>query len=509
MNEYDVIVIGSGAGLNVGSNCHQAGMRVALLEHGVMGGTCLNNGCIPTKILLYPADVVRMLEDARAIGVEGEITRIDFGLMMKRMRDFIVPDRQQMERSIEAVEGMDWYKETGTFVSDHTMQVGKERVTAPKIIIASGSRPYIPPAEGLDKVGYLNNVSVLDLKAPPKSLVIIGGGYVACEYGHFFSALGTDVTIIGRNPRLLKDEEPEVSELVKKRFSKVARIFTNYEVVKAEGKAGNKVVHAKDRSTGKVYAFQAEEIMVAAGRRSNADLLKFESTGVETDPDGWVKVNEYLETTKEGIWALGDALGYYMFRHTANYEAEIVWNNAFLEKKKVVDYHAVPHAVFGYPQVAGVGFTQAQAEQAGMEILVGKARYSDVTKGYAMGEDDTLVKVIVDAETRRILGASMVGPEAAEMVQQLVYLMNAGKHTYMPIVRSQIIHPALSEVVVNAFANLSPVGGQAQHHDQEEGHDHHGHEHAHGKKKKSVGRHAKDHGYEHKEHGHEKGPQQH
>ena len=198
--------------------------------------------------------------------------------------------------------------------------------------------------------------------------------------------------------------------------------------------------------------------MLAIGRRSNADLLKPENTGVETDENGWIKVNEYLETTKKDVWALGDAIGRHMFRHTANYEADVVWHNAFTDRRYEVDFHAVPHAVFGFPQVGSVGLTEAQALAKGLDILVGTARYGDVAMGFAMAEDDALVKAIVDRNTRKILGCHIAGPEAAILVQQVVYMMNAGDGDMMPLVRAQIIHPAISEVVARAFGNLAPPG---------------------------------------------------
>lgn len=467
MEKFDVIVIGSGAGMNVASNAVNAGLRVAVAEHYLMGGTCLNNGCIPSKILLYPADVIRKMNDAGELGIKSRVENIDFRYIMERTNTFVRKDREAMERGITSVDTLVWFRDTAEFVGDHTLKVGKKEITAPKIIIASGSRTMIPNIKGLKETGYLDNISVLELKKLPKSILIMGGGYIACEYGHFFSALGTDVTIIGRNTRLLKNEDPDISELVRQRFSKYAKIYTNYEVVKAGREDGLKIVLAKNRADGKVYKFKGEEIMVAIGRRSNADFLKPEKTGVETDQGGWIKVNEFLETSKLGIWALGDATGRYMFRHTANYEAGVVWTNAFTDQRAQTDYHAVPHAVFGYPQVGAVGLTEPEARQAGYAVLVGKARYTETAKGFAMGEDWGLAKVVVEAESRRILGAHIAGSEASDLVQQVVYLMNSGDQDYMPLVKSQIIHPALSEVVINAFANLAMPG-----------HEHH-HQHAH------------------------------
>jgi dihydrolipoamide dehydrogenase len=475
MDNFDLIVIGSGAGMNVVSNAVNSGMNVAIVERYLMGGTCLNYGCIPSKILLYPADVIRALNDAHPLGIKGSINNIDFPFIMKRMRSFIDHDRIAMERGIAGSDRLTWYKDTGEFIGDYTMKTGKKKITAPKIVIASGARQIIPAIPGLKETGYIDNISVFNLKNQPKSIILLGGGYISCEFGHFFSALGTNVTIVGRNPRLLKNEEPEISEIVKKRFSKYAAIYTGYEAVEVKKEGHQKAVFAKNQANGKVYKFKADEILVAIGRRSNSDLLKPQNTGVETDSHGWIKVNEYLETTKLGIWAMGDATGYHMFRHTANYEASLVWRNGFTDHKESTDYHAVPHAVFGYPQVASVGMTQAEAKAAGYKILVGKAKYTDVAKGFAMGEEESLVKVIVDGESRRILGAHIVGTDASDLVQQVVYLMNTDDQDYMLMARAQVIHPALSEVVITAFANMqSPdhVHGHAHAHQ-------HSHEHQH------------------------------
>jgi mycothione reductase len=458
VEEYDVMVIGSGAGMNVASKGVQAGMRVAVVEHGLMGGTCLNTGCIPSKILLYPADVIRELEDARGIGVEGTIAGVDFPLIMRRMRSFVAADREQMEEGVSMVEALKVYRHTGEFVADYRLKVGGETITAPKIVIASGARALVPPVEGLEDAGYIDHVSVLDLESLPESLIIIGGGYIACEYGHFFSALGTRVTILEMMPRLLLGEDAEISEIVERRFSRYVEIHTNHKVVKVDKRDGVRIAIAVDGESGEEREFVAQEVMLAAGVRSNADLLRPELTGVETDERGWIKTDQYLQTTKSDIWALGDATGRFMFRHTANYEAEVVWTNAFTEHKHQVDYHAVPHAVYGHPQVGAVGLTEERAKEVDYEILVGRARYMDVTKGYAMGEEDGMVKVIVEQGTGRILGCHIVGPHAAILVQQIVYLMNAGDQDYMPLADAQVIHPALSEVVINAFGNMAPPG---------------------------------------------------
>ncbi len=465
MKKFDLIVIGSGAGMNVAANAVGHGMNVAVVDRDPLGGTCLNRGCIPSKVMLYPADVIRMAEEAKAIGVHAKIEKVDFGLIMKRVWDIVLDGRHGMERSVEHTEQMAFFDTDAAFVSDYTLEVGEELISADTIVIASGARPFIPPVEGLEEVGYLTSATIFDLEEPPESLIVIGGGYVATEFAHFFSAIGTEVTIVGRNTHLVPQEEPEVSELLKKRMSDYCQVHTNHEAVRAAIKNGLKVVTARNRADGREYEFAGQEILVAVGRRSNSDILKPENTGVETDSRGWIKVDQRLRTTKEGIWALGDATGKHMFRHTANYESDVVWTNAFTEHEHAVDDHAVPHAVFTHPQIASVGMTEEQAQKS-YDILVGVKKYADVAKGYAMGEEDGFVKVIVDGDTGKILGAHIIGPHAAILVQQIVYLMNAGQQDYMPLALAQTIHPALSEVVVGAFGNLRPVGE-------------HGHEHGH------------------------------
>jgi len=464
--KFDLIVIGSGAGMNVAANAVAHGLRVAVIDRGPLGGTCLNRGCIPSKVMLYPAEVIRQIEEAQTVGVHARVERVDLDRIMQRVWQIVLDGRREMERGVEHSEQLAFYNTDGAFVSDYTLAVGDERIAADRIVIAAGARPLIPPVEGLEETGYLTSATVFDLQKPPESLVIVGGGYIAAEFAHFFSAIGTVVTVVGRNPRLVPQEEPEVSALLQARLSRHCQVHTDHEAVRATTRNGRKVLVARDRADGQLHEFAGHEILVAVGRRSNADLLKPEKTGVETDAHGWIVVDPYLRTTKENIWALGDATGKHMFRHTANYEADVVWRNAFTGHQHPVDERAIPHAVFTYPEIASVGLTEAQAlEQAGdQHILVGVKKYQDTAKGYAMGEEDGFVKVIVEEATGRILGAHIIGPHAVILIQSLVYLMNTEQGNYLPLAWAQTIHPALSEVVVGAFGNLRHAGAHVHEH---------------------------------------------
>jgi len=454
MENYDVAVIGAGSGMHVASSAAAEGLSVALVDPGPIGGTCLNTGCIPSKVLIYPADVIRSLQDAAFVGVEASLEKVDFPQIMKRMRFIVERGRSNIERALELEENLTWHKGKAEFIGDHILKIGDITLTAPKIAIATGSRTLVPPIKGLVEAGYLDNASLLELEEPPESLIIIGAGYIGSEYGHFFSAIGTDVTILGRSQNVLDREEPEICAIIKKALSKNMNLLTGYEVLEVKAGGGKKVVSARKVKDGKIHEFEAEEVLLATGRTPNSDFLKPEKTGVETDPHGWIKVNGWLETTSPGIWAFGDVIGKCMFRHTANYEATVVVHNMFGDEKQEADYHAVPHAVFTYPPVAGVGMKEAEAISSGRKILVGKASYIQTAKGYSMAEENGFVKVILEEETGRILGCSVVGSEAPELVQQVVYLMNSDYQDLMPVIRSQIIHPTISEVMIHAFNSL-------------------------------------------------------
>ncbi len=462
MKEYGLIVIGSGAGMNVVDPALQRGLRVAVVEEGPLGGTCLNRGCIPSKVLIHVADVIQEARRASAIGVDLRLEKVDFGLIKKRMWDIVLNGRHEMEEGVGHAPGIDLYKGVGSFVSDHTLEVGGKRITAPKIVIASGARAQVPKVPGLDKVPYHTYRTVFDIEERPESIVIMGGGYIGCEFAHFFSAIGTRVVLVGRNKLLLPHEEPETSELVRRRLSERVEVITGAEVTVVGGEAGRITVEVS-RPDGGPSTVEGKHLLVATGVRSNSDWLKPEATGVATDERGWVKTDQYLETSKKGIFALGDALGRNMYRHTANHQAAVVANNLFTDKKRAMDLHAVPHAVFTDPQVGQVGMTEAEAVEE-TKVLVGRARYEDSAMGYAYADPDAFVKLVVEYPTYRLLGATAVGPQAALLVQQVVNMMNCENQTYAPLARAQIIHPTLTEVLASALGALSPVNFEPEHH---------------------------------------------
>ena len=460
MKEYDMIVVGTGSVMDIVNVVLQANPRtkVAVIDKGEPGGICLTRGCIPSKILVYPAELVRVIEKARDLGVDAPIRKVDFERVMQRMRTIIGTEISMIQKGLAHTPNLDYYPMAAEFTAPYTLIVGNETITSKLIILGAGSKPDIPPIRNIEETGYLTSDTVLKLTKMPKSLAIIGGGYIAAEYGHFFAAMGSKVTIIGRNPQFLPDEEPEISVLAKRELQKHMTILTNHEVKETERtNAGSRKLVSVNRENGRPVEITAEEILVASGRSSNSDILKPEKGGIKTDKDGWIITNEYLETSQPGVWALGDADGKYPFRHKANYEAQIVYYNAIQKRMVKADYHAVPHAVFMYPEVASVGLKEKEAvEQFGKDnVLIGSHRYEDTAKGQAMAVKDYVVKVIVERGNLKILGAHIIGPQASVLIQEVTNLMYTPSQNAYPMLDAMHIHPALSEVVQKAFDELA------------------------------------------------------
>lgn len=460
MREYDIIVIGTGSAMDIVNAAVQENpnLKLAIVDKDEPGGICLTRGCIPSKILLYPAELIRTIERASEFGISAEVKNADFQKVMQRMRKLIREDISMIRQGLTHSKNIDYYNTTAEFIAPYTLKVGKDTIASKMILLCTGSKPAIPPIEGLEKVAFLTSDTILKLDQLPKSTAIIGGGYISAEYGHFLAAMGSKVTIIGRNPRFIPEEEPEISTLAKRELQKHLTIITNHEVRKVENFAhGKKRLLAVDRENGKETEIVAEEILIASGRAPNTDILHPEKGGIKTQEKGWIKVDEYMETSQPNIWALGDADGKYLFKHVANYETLIVYFNAIQKKKLQVDYHAVPHAVFTYPEIASVGLKEKEAiEKYGENnILIGFQRYEDTAKGEAMGLKDYFAKVIVESTTMKILGAHIIGPYASILIQEIIDLMYTPGQSARPLMNAMHIHPALSEVVLRAFASLA------------------------------------------------------
>ncbi|MGA8905245.1 MAG: dihydrolipoyl dehydrogenase [Candidatus Bathyarchaeia archaeon] len=459
MKEYDVIAIGTGSAMYVleGMMQRNPNIRIAVIDKDEPGGICLTRGCIPSKILLYPAEVVRTIQRASTFAIDVDLKKVNFTKVMKRMRTLIDKDIESIRQGLASSQNIEYFHAAAEFTGPYTLKVQDETIRSKMILLSTGSQTTIPPIDGLEDTGYLTSDTILYETQLPGSIAIVGGGYIAAEYGHFLSAMGSKVTIVGRNRQFLPQEEPEISALAKEELGRHMTILTNHEVMQTrKTPSGKKKLVAIDRETGRKKPIVADEIMIATGRGPGTEILRPDRAGIKTDAKGWIAVDEFLQTTSPNVWAFGDANGKYLFKHKANYDAEVVYYNAVLGRKVRYDYHAVPHAVFTDPEIASVGLREKEAlERFGSDrILIGFERYEDTAKGEAMALKNYFVKVILETDTFRILGAHIIGPEASVLIQEIINLMYTPEQSARPLMAAMHIHPALSEVVQRAFGSL-------------------------------------------------------
>ncbi|KON32961.1 MAG: dihydrolipoamide dehydrogenase [miscellaneous Crenarchaeota group-6 archaeon AD8-1] len=461
MKNYDLIVIGTGSGTSVAEAAisESPDLKIAIIDKDEPGGICLTRGCIPSKLLIYPADIIRLIQKSKEFGIKVELKKIDFTKIMHNMRLIINRDIENIRQGLTNSKNIDYYPNQAEFIEPYIIKVGNQKITSKLILLCTGSRPLIPPIKSLDEVGFLTSDTLLNLKKLPKSVAIIGGGYIAAEFGHFLSAMGSKVTIIGRNIQFLPKEEPEISAIARKELEKHLTILSNFEVIETQKTSKGKMLIAKNRENLERKKIIAEEILIATGRRSNSDILRPELGGIKTDKRGFIAVDDYLETSQSGVYALGDANGKFLFKHAANYEAKVVYFNAIEKKKMKVDYHAIPHAVFSEPEIGSVGMKENEAvKEFGRDnVLIGFYRYEDTAKGEAMKIRDFFVKAILQRETGKILGAHIVGPQASVLIQEIINLMYTENQSAEPLIEAMHIHPALSEVVERAFRSLRTI----------------------------------------------------
>ena len=446
MKEYDLIVIGAGSGLDVASAMHSKGEKVALIEPGPLGGTCLNRGCIPSKMLIHRAQLANEIRDSEKFGIKASIEDIDFEEMIKEVNKNVSEDAEAIESGVENADKYDLYRSEASFVEDKVVEVDGEKLTAEKILISAGSRPFIPPVEGVEEVDYLTSKDALELEEKPDSIVIVGGGYIAAEMAFFYSEMGIDVTIVERGEKLLKREDKEVSDkftgLAQERYN----VILEASAEKIEEKNNRKIAHL---DTGETV--EADEILMATGRRPNTDKLKLkENTSIKLTERGFIQTDTGLMTSVQGVFALGDIAENFMFKHSANYEASIVYKN--MNGMDVeADFTAMPHAVFTKPQIAGVGKTEQELEEQERNYRKSVYNYENTGMGQALKEENGFVKVL--AREDEILGAHIIGPEASTLIHEVLPVMRSGGG--VSEIRDAIhIHPALSEVVGRAFDQL-------------------------------------------------------
>ena len=442
---FDLIIVGTGSGNSIPSYLED--WKIALVERDVFGGTCLNRGCIPSKMFVYPADVAVASGSSAKLGIDTQFNGADWSAIRDRVFGLIDPIaedgreyRASRSPNVTLIEG------TADFVDVHTLDVEGRLITAPNILLAAGARPVVPPIAGLMETGFHTSDSIMRLAELPKRLGIIGGGFIAVEMGHVFSGLGSHVTIFNRSNTLLRGFDHEVSERFTEVFGQRVELMLGHVPTRVERVAdGIKITCAVGETV-------VDELLVATGREPNSDLLNVDAAGLACHHHGTVAVDDTMATNVPGIWAIGDLANNYQLKHLANAEAAVAfWNIAHPDDIRHQSYKAVPSAVFSNPQVATVGLTEHEAEQQGRSFRVGRRDYAGTAYGWAMADDTGFAKVLVDDQTGLIIGAHVIGPQASSIIQPLVQAMQFDQRADAVAREVFYIHPALTEVVENAL----------------------------------------------------------
>ncbi|MDA0262723.1 MAG: mycothione reductase [Chloroflexi bacterium] len=452
MRKFDIIVIGSGSGLEVSSDLSDEGWSVAVIEEGPFGGTCLNRGCIPSKLLIHCADVMQTVQNAARFGIHAKVERIDWPFIVNRAFEEVDADAAMIERGNRQSENIEVFKGRGRFTGPKTLEVNGEQLTAETVLIAAGARPWVPEIPGLTQTPYVTSDEALRLPEQPKRLTVVGGGYIAAELAHFFGALGTEVTIIHRRRTMLREEDDEIARRFTEVYQRRFNMVLDSQVSGVSSKDGEITVAVTTPDGPKTIT--SDTLLMATGRVPNTDILDVGKTGVAVNQRGYVKTDEFLQTNVPGIWALGDIVGRYLLKHSANLEAAYATNNILNpDNPAAVDYHAMPHAVFASPQVASVGMTEEEAEGRGASYVTASYNYSDTAYGASIEDKDGFVKVLADPGSGDILGCHIIGTDAATLIQEAANAMRL-RLGVDAITQSIYVHPALPEVVQRAFGQL-------------------------------------------------------
>lgn len=450
--QYDVIVIGSGGGTKLVSPVAKLGKKVAIIEKGPLGGTCLNRGCIPSKMLIHTAQLASLIRDAKRFEIEvtGNL-EIDFVHLVERVNRTIDEESASIAPFYDENPNIDYYPHEGHFVDKMTVEAGGVRLKGKKIVLAVGARAAIPRIPGLDKVPYMTYQEALRNTKRPKKLIVIGGGFIATELGYFYSAVGVETEFLVRSI-LLRPEDDDVREAFQEAFAKQVKLRLGCDFQEASYENGVITISYKDNS-GALKKAEGDALIVATGIKSWSDSLNLEKTEVQVDEKGFIKVDEYLETTQKNVYALGDCVGNYLFRHSANFEGEYLFRQLFQEKtRQPIVYKGVPHAVFSSPEIAGVGKTERELKEAKIPYIIGKNTYAASARGMALLPETGFVKLLFERHSLKLLGAHIIGEEASNMVHMLILAIQMDA-TLDDLLGMIYIHPALPEIVRNAARN--------------------------------------------------------
>lgn len=449
---FDAIIVGAGqAGPPLAGRLVDAGHTVAVVERKLVGGTCVNYGCIPTKTLVASAYAAHLARRGAEYGIStGDVT-VDMAKVKGRKDGIVTADREGVESWLEGMDGCTLVRGHARFVDPHTLQVGDQQITGKRIFLNTGGRATVPDIPGLADVDYLTNVGILELDAVPEHLVIIGGSYIGLEFAQMFRRFGAEVTVVERGPRLASREDDDVCAAIKDILEREGiTIHLNANDIRVSRDGDGVAV-----STGSTVV-SGSHLLVAVGRVPNTDDLGLEKIGVATDSRGYVTVDDQLRTTVDHIWAMGDCNGKGAFTHTSYNDFEIVAANLLDNEPRRVSDRIPTYALYIDPPLGRAGMTEAQVRASGRKALVGKRPMTRVGRAVEKGETQGFMKVVVDAETNQILGASILGVGGDEVVHCILDLM-AAKAPYTTMTHTVHIHPTVAELVPTMLEGLRPL----------------------------------------------------
>ncbi len=445
MPSFSAIVIGSGqAGNPLAHRLADKGWTVALIEREHLGGNCVNFGCTPTKTMLASAQAAHEARRGTDLGVRVGAVTVDLPAVVARKNGIVLQWRQGQEKHTASRPTITLYRGAARFTAAHTVAVGNEHLTAEHIFINTGTSPLVLPIAGIDRVPYLTNRTIMDLTEVPERLLIVGASYVGLEFGQMFRRFGSRVAIVEFADRIVPREDPDVAAALQEALEAEGIGFVlGAEACRVERHDGGTRVTLRHRGDGREESVRASHVLLAAGRRPNTDDLGLDAAGIAHER-GWVKVNERLETNVPGVYALGDVTGGPAFTHISYNDFQIVFNNLFNEQKLSTAGRIVPYALFTDPELGRVGMTEREARASGRRVLVGAIPLSYVARAIERGATAGLMKVVIDADTERILGAAVLSPGGGEVVQTLMALMMANA-SWRLFYQAVYIHPTMTE----------------------------------------------------------------
>ena len=461
MTHYDLVVIGTGSG-NTIVNRRFADRKVAIVERGTFGGTCLNVGCIPTKMFVHAADVAATPSESARYGIDEELLGVRWPDVRDRIFgriDPIAAGGSEYRHHNPDNANVTVYDGTGRFTGFKELTVdnkdGSTSVfSADQFVLATGSRPIVPPIPGLEETGFHTSNTVMRLEELPRRLAIIGSGFVAAEFAHVFASFGVEVTIVARSNLLLRHEDSELAAAYTKIAQELYDVRLNHETIRVERRNDGSILVGMLNPDG-ADELIVDELLIAVGREPNSDLLNLAATGVDVDREGRVVVDAYQQTTVDGIYALGDVTTPHQLKHVANHEARVVKHNLLNPDDRIeADHRFVPHAVFSAPQIASVGLTEEEAKERGIPYVKAVERYADIAYGWAMEDTTGFAKILADPKTGQIIGAHIMGPQAPTLIQPIIQAMSFELDAYAMARGQYWIHPAMPELIENALLKL-------------------------------------------------------